>query len=602
MTPPRSRIVLLALLALLACSASATASPGLTAPAKKVVKKKKARATKRSLTIAGNLLVNASFEGTTAGWASYNGAVSLAADGTDGANAALVRVPKRTRDGFSIYPTKAPVTASVAGETYSAGGLVRSAVAGRSLCLRLRESASGAEVGSKTVCVSGASAWQKFGDASYTAKASGDAIDVFVYEWNDQGGDSFEVDGLWLVRGSTPAPPPPPVPPANAPPVARATVVVTGMTAAFDASGSSDSDGTIASYAWTFGDGASGTGKTATHDYTGGTFTAKLTVTDDKGATATTDVPVSISVPAPPTPPLTGVAPWYSSTSPFNQRIDANAAVDPNSAAMVNGLVGGANGNFVIGAKEWTVPVYYADASTPRYNVALTVSWAPKRSLNGVPIPANAVPDPQGDHHMTIIDRTNDCEYDFWQASHNGSSWSASWGNATLTSGTGVYAGGWATTASGFANGLGKIRPEEINSGVINHALVFGAPNTRSGGPVLPATASDGRSSGAGTIPEGAHLQLDPNLDLSSLGLNAWQKVVARALQQYGMFLGDTGSAVGLSAVNAISFAGPNPYPWGDVSYAGLPASLLSHMRVLQMGPQYSPQGYLSPAPCASYS
>jgi len=57
----------------------------------------------------------------------------------------------------------------------------------------------------------------------------------------------------------------------------------------FDASASSDPGGSIASYAWTFGDGQSGTGATTSHIFTtGGSFTVTLTVTDNGGATAST--------------------------------------------------------------------------------------------------------------------------------------------------------------------------------------------------------------------------------------------------------------------------------------------------------------------------
>lgn len=79
--------------------------------------------------------------------------------------------------------------------------------------------------------------------------------------------------------------------PANRPPVASFTVTPAGGTAPvtvnFDASASSDPDGTIASYAWNFGDGGTGAGKTIAHIYTAaGSFTATLTVTDNGGATA----------------------------------------------------------------------------------------------------------------------------------------------------------------------------------------------------------------------------------------------------------------------------------------------------------------------------
>ena len=53
---------------------------------------------------------------------------------------------------------------------------------------------------------------------------------------------------------------------------------------AFDASASTDSDGTITQYGWQFGDGAAGSGSSTQHIYTSaGSYTAQLTVTDDSG-------------------------------------------------------------------------------------------------------------------------------------------------------------------------------------------------------------------------------------------------------------------------------------------------------------------------------
>ncbi|MBE3101190.1 MAG: PKD domain-containing protein, partial [Firmicutes bacterium] len=57
-----------------------------------------------------------------------------------------------------------------------------------------------------------------------------------------------------------------------------------GVTITFDGSASTDSDGTIAEYAWVFGDGSTGTGAKPTHAYsTAGNYTVKLIVKDDKG-------------------------------------------------------------------------------------------------------------------------------------------------------------------------------------------------------------------------------------------------------------------------------------------------------------------------------
>jgi len=79
-------------------------------------------------------------------------------------------------------------------------------------------------------------------------------------------------------------------PPDNVPPVARFNMTPnTGsapLEVSFDASASSDSDGTIAAYNWVFNGDATGSGKTVTHKFTKpGTYTIQLTVVDDDGAT-----------------------------------------------------------------------------------------------------------------------------------------------------------------------------------------------------------------------------------------------------------------------------------------------------------------------------
>ena len=74
------------------------------------------------------------------------------------------------------------------------------------------------------------------------------------------------------------------------PPVASFTPTCIGLACTFDGSTSTD-DGTIVSYAWTFGDPndpTSATGATASHTYTAeGTYNVTLTVTDDGGQTGT---------------------------------------------------------------------------------------------------------------------------------------------------------------------------------------------------------------------------------------------------------------------------------------------------------------------------
>lgn len=81
----------------------------------------------------------------------------------------------------------------------------------------------------------------------------------------------------------------------NNPPTAAFTATPTGLTVAFDATGSTDDSG-IDSYSWDFGDNGSGSGVTTSHTYAAAdTYTVTLTVTDDDGDTASVSHDVTVT-------------------------------------------------------------------------------------------------------------------------------------------------------------------------------------------------------------------------------------------------------------------------------------------------------------------
>jgi hypothetical protein len=263
--------------------------------------------------------------------------------------------------------------------------------------------------------------------------------------------------------------------------------------------------------------------------------------------------------------------PW-SADSPW-RRPATGALLHPQSAQMITDLysrcgtgpdgpckfprLAGAPDGKMLGS-GFGVAVYVADASTPHYVVSCfkyvcgdqSTSGEQLTSLVDVPIPRGARPDPSSDAQLVVYDPAHAAAWDLWNASYDSSAdtWKAGGGIRWDLSTTGVDTPGEAGSAVGGGSALlgSVLRPEEVRraladgTGVVSHLLSGGYSAPRRDCFVGPfAKKSDGKGASRWAIPEGAILRLDPSVNISSLGLNPAEAVIARTLQRFGMVIRD---------------------------------------------------------------
>lgn len=117
--------------------------------------------------------------------------------------------------------------------------------------------------------------------------------------------------------------------PTNQNPTAAFTQTCNALACTFDASGSSDADGTIASYSWDFGDGNNGTGNNPTHGYSlAGSYNVVLTVTDNNGATDSATAQVTVAA--------NSTTPWINEIHYDNDGTDSGEGVEIAGEAGIN--------------------------------------------------------------------------------------------------------------------------------------------------------------------------------------------------------------------------------------------------------------------------
>jgi len=293
---------------------------------------------------------------------------------------------------------------------------------------------------------------------------------------------------------------------------------------------------------------------------------------------------LSLSAASAPIALATTTAPFrfFSPTGFWNAEPAAGATLDPSSATVVAALAKEvtqeeqAKKGPAINTTGWSVPIYTVSSTQPAVKVTLPyASISPRPALQAaweaVPLPPNALPAAGTDKHLVVWQPSSGKLWEFWHLEKTAGGWEAYWGGAIQNALTDSGAYGpeawpnasvdWGASASSLSIAGGLITLEDLEKGTINHALAIAVPNTREGVYASPAERTDGGSTEASSLPEGAHLRLNPSLNLAALHLPHFTLMLAEAAQRYGIFVRDTASNV--------AFYGQDPTPTGANPYAG---------------------------------
>jgi hypothetical protein len=296
----------------------------------------------------------------------------------------------------------------------------------------------------------------------------------------------------------------------------------------------------------------------------------------------------------------------FSANHPWTTSVES-VPVDPRSSAMLTELT--ANGGFGTGAFriDFNPEVLTVAGDTPfRTFEPNDEFWAPDCDRIPFPMPIGGALSGETGYRCTadndcfllVIDPGKRKLYEMRRADYDG---------VTFRGGCAVV---WDLNKQYGANLRGKgctstesaglplvpllATADEVNAGSVQHALHFSLPNDRlrRGIYVPPASHSTGNTSaGVDGIPYGARFRLKASFDLARIA-NPRARTLARAMQQYGMFVASSGAPP-----LAVRSDRSTKSKWGamGIDASSLETLTIADFEVLQMGP---PTDWLADSTC----
>jgi hypothetical protein len=268
----------------------------------------------------------------------------------------------------------------------------------------------------------------------------------------------------------------------------------------------------------------------------------------------------------------------FPADNAWNKEI-ASAPLHPRSAQIISHIqaVGSDNLHPDFGENpDYGIPYLVVPASQPPVAITYT-AYGNESDPGPFPIPLNAPIEGGGggDAHVLVVQQDTCQLYELFASQPTQSGWRAQSG-ARFDLNTGALRPlGWTSAdAAGLPILPGLVRYEEVAAGSIDHAIRATFSETQSGF-VLPATHSASDDSDPTLPAMGMRLRL--RADFNVAGLTGQARVIATAMQRYGLIVADNGS-------NWFFQGAPNP-GWNDDDLNQLKSIPGTAFEVVDTGP-----------------
>jgi hypothetical protein len=253
----------------------------------------------------------------------------------------------------------------------------------------------------------------------------------------------------------------------------------------------------------------------------------------------------------------------------WNTPLPANAPLDPVGGRILHYLrTAPQSGQGCLslagaGGSPWGTPIYWAGPHDPTYDVhGVTHSRPPE--LDALRIPVSAEPARNSDGTMVVYDRRKGYVAALTDARYDAAAdtWSASGATVTYLDSNGLNVNtGRSDDPRNIGTHRGNNGPtmvvswDQVQTGAVRHVLKVAAGPELADRYVFPMVGSDGGYDGHNPAvpPEGLRLRIKPSVDLAALHLAPEALVIARALQRYGFYIGDSAGATALKLENTMA-------------------------------------------------